>query len=126
MNRDGSYIDSPSWIKNKRATINPKSADYKCLRDATVAALNYEKIRNHSERISNLKPFFDQYNWNRIEFPSHSKDGKKFEQNNNKIALNILYVLYNTEQIRPAYISKYNQERNNQVILLMITDDGEN
>ena len=22
-NRDGSYIDSPDWIKNKKATINP-------------------------------------------------------------------------------------------------------
>ena len=44
----------------------------------------------------------DQYNWKEIEFPSYSKDWKKFEQNNN----NILYVPYNTKQIRPAYISK--------------------
>ena len=61
-----------------------------------------------------------------VGFPSHSKDWKKFEQNNNAIDLNILYVLYNTKQIRPAYISKYNHERDNQVILLMITDDAEN
>ena len=41
------------------------------------------------------------------------------------IALNILYVLYNTEKIiRDAYKSKYDKERENQVILLMITDDG--
>ena len=25
-----SYIDSPDWIKKKKATINPKSADGKC------------------------------------------------------------------------------------------------
>ena len=24
LNNDGSYIDSPDWIKNKKATINPK------------------------------------------------------------------------------------------------------
>ena len=24
LNRGGSYIDSPEWLKNKRATINPK------------------------------------------------------------------------------------------------------
>ena len=24
LNRDGSYIDSPGWIKNKKETINPK------------------------------------------------------------------------------------------------------
>ena len=47
-------------------------------------------------------PFIGQYNWKDIEFPSHPKDWKKFEQNNNTIALNILYIPYNTEQIRPA------------------------
>ena len=39
--------------------------------------------------------------------------------------MNILFVPHNKEQIRPAYISKYNHKRKNQVILLMITDDGE-
>ena len=74
LNRGGSYIDSPNWIKNKRATINPKSKDNKCLRDSVIAALNHEKIKNHPERIPNLIPFTDQYNWKGIEFPSHSKD----------------------------------------------------
>ena len=82
LNRSGSYIDSPTWIKNKKATINPKSIDDKCLKDAIVAALNHKKIRNHPERISNLEPFFDQNNWKEIEFPAHLKDWKKFEQNN--------------------------------------------
>ena len=51
---------------------------------------------------------------------------EKFEQNNKTIALNILFVLYNTKQIRQLYISKYNNERDNQVILLMITNDDKN
>ena len=25
--RGGSYIDSPEWLKNKKATINPKNSD---------------------------------------------------------------------------------------------------
>ena len=29
MNRGGSYIDSPSWIKNKKSTINPQNKDNK-------------------------------------------------------------------------------------------------
>ena len=77
--------------------------------------------------MSKVKPFINNYNWKDREFPSQSKDWKKFEQNNKTITLNILFVPYNTKQIRPAYISKYNHERNNQVILLMITnDEGEN
>ena len=45
-----------------------------------------------------------------------------FESNNNSVALNILYVTYNTEEIRLAYKSKYDLKRENQVIYLMITD----
>ena len=69
-----------------------------------------------------VKPFIDQYNWKEIDFPSHSKDWKRFEQNNKKIALNILFVPHNTEKIRLACESKHNFKRENQVILLMITD----
>ena len=61
-----------------------------------------------------------------MEFPSHSKDWRKFEYNNKAIALNILYVPYNKEQIRHAYISKHNNERVTQVNLLMITDGTSN
>ena len=57
-----------------------------------------------------------------MNFPSHRKDWKKFEVNNQSIALNILYVPHNTKEIRHAYKSKYNLTRENQVILLMITD----
>ena len=112
--------------KTQRSNNKSKSKDNECFKHPITAALNHEKIRNHPEKICNLKPFIDQYKWNGIEFPSHSKDRKKFEQNNKTITLNILRVPYNTEQIRPAYISKYNHERDNQVILLMITDDDEN
>ena len=29
LNRGGSYIDSPHWLKSKKATINPKNNDEK-------------------------------------------------------------------------------------------------
>ena len=58
------------------------------------------------------------------DFPSHREDCKKFESNNKSIVLNILYVLHNTKKIRHAYKSKYNLNRENQVILLVITDGG--
>ena len=92
MNRGGSHIDFPSCIKNQKAIINTKSKDNKCFRNAITAALNYKDNNNHPERISNLKRFFDQYNWKDIEFPSQWKDWKKFEQNNKTTALNILFV----------------------------------
>ena len=45
-----------------------------------------------------------------------------FESNDKFIALNILYVSYNTKEIRLAYKSKYNLNRKSQVILSMIAD----
>ena len=35
----------------------------------------------------------------RNEFPSHKKDWKRFQSNNKSIAVNVLYVPYNTEDI---------------------------
>ena len=117
-----SYIDSPKWLKNKKAAINPKNNDDKCFQYALTVALDYEKVKKDSQRISKFKPFTDQYNWKEIDFPSHSKDWKKFESNNKSIALNILYVPHNIEKIKHAYKSKYNLSRENQVILLMNID----
>ena len=125
LNKGGSYIDSPDWIK-KKGTISPQNKDNECFKYAIAVALNHERIKKDPQRIPKIKPFINKYNWKDIEFPSHSKDWKKFEQNNKTIALNILFLPYNTKQIRPAYISKYNNERDNQVILLMITNDDEN
>ena len=111
-------------MKNKISTINPNSNDYKCFQYAVTLALNLDKINDHPERISNIKPFIEQYNWKNIDFPSTSKDWKNFELNN-EIALNILYVPHNTKKIEVAYKSKYNLTREKQLILLMISN-GEN
>ena len=63
ISRSGSYIDSPKWLKNKKSTMNPKNNDYKCFQYAVTLALNLDKINNHPERISKVKPFIEQYNW---------------------------------------------------------------
>ena len=97
IGRGGSYIDSPKWLKNKKSTINPKNNHYKCFQYAVTLALNLDKITKNSQRISKIKPFIEEYNWKDIDFPSTSKDWKKFELNN-EIALNILYVPHNTKK----------------------------
>ena len=121
LNRGGSYIDSPKWLKDKKSTINPKNNDNKCFQYAVTLALNLDNIDNHPERISKIKPFIDQYNWKDIDFPATSKDWRKLELKN-EIALNILYVPHNTRKIQVAYKSKQNLTCDKQVILLMITD----
>ena len=77
LNRGGSYIESAKWIKDKKSTINPKNNDYKCFQYALTVALNHDKINKNPQRVSKIKPFIDQCNWNDIDFPSTSKDWKK-------------------------------------------------
>ena len=36
INRGGSYIDSPQWLKNKKSTINPINNHYKCFQYAVT------------------------------------------------------------------------------------------
>ena len=63
-------------------------------------------IKSHPERISNLKPFINKYDQKGRDFPLHLKDWREFKLDNKTIALNILFVLYNTEKIRRAYPHK--------------------
>ena len=63
-------MDSHEWLKNKKATINPKNNDDNCFQYALTVALNHQNIGKNLQRISKIKPFTDQYNWNKIDFPS--------------------------------------------------------
>ena len=97
INRGGSYIDSPKWLKDKKSTINPKNNDDKFFQYPVTLALNLDKIKKDPQRVSKIKLYIEKYNWEDIDFPSTSKDWKKFECNN-EVTLNILYVPYNTKQ----------------------------
>ena len=112
-----SCIDSPDWIKKKKATINPKNTDNKCFQ---YAATVYEEIESHPERISSIKPFTNKYNWEGINYPSKIDDWKTFENNNQTFN----QTLYTTEkEICPDYISKINSNYEKQIILLMIPNE---
>ena len=59
------------------------------------------------------------------DISSHQRYWENFEQENNSRAINVLFVSYNSEEIKLAYKSSYNK-RKNQVILLMINDEANN
>ena len=67
--RGGSYIDSPEWLKNKRATINPKNNDDSCFQYALkvirkeyrklnlllVSIIGKKYIIHHIQRLENVR-----------------------------------------------------------------------
>ena len=63
-----------------------------------TVALNYQNIKKDRLRIWKIQPFINQYNWKEIDVPSEQKYWQKFELNNESIALNIVFVPYNTEK----------------------------
>ena len=74
LNRGGSYINSPEWLKNKKATINPRNNDDKFFQYAITVALCYNCV------------FIDQYNWKEI-FHQIEKTGKSLNQIINQLLL---------------------------------------
>ena len=107
LNRGGSYIptNTVSWLSDKKATVNPQNKkDDRCFKYALTVALNYEKIKNNSERISKINPFIDQYNWKEIDFPSKGKDWKKFDQIKNQLLLIFCMYLITLKNMSCVYL----------------------
>ena len=106
LRRGGSYIKSPEWLANKRATINPKNEnDDECLRWSTISALNYNEIMK--KEFENI---FKKIKHEDKDFSSHKRDWENFEQNNESIALNVLFSSKDSEEITLSYKSEYNLE----------------
>ena len=81
--------------KKKKATINPKIEKVnKCFQWSIIAGLNYNIIKE--KEMKKLLKF------RRVDtdFSSHERYWENFEQENNLIALNVLFVSYNSEEIK--------------------------
>ena len=82
-----SEINSLGWlIGKKEAIINNNSSFQNVLGDA----LNYQNIKTDPEKMSQLKPYINKYNWEGINFPAEPKDSKKSK----KIILRQLHLMY--------------------------------
>ena len=120
IRRGESYVVSPDWIASKKVTINPKKEkDNECFKWSIIPGLNYNKINEkYLKKIEKLERVD-------IDLSSHQRDWEKFEQENNSMALNVLFATYNNEDLKIAYKSSYNK-RKNQAILVMINDEANN
>ena len=75
QNHGRSYIDSPDWLKNKKATINPiNKKDNKCFQYTVIVTLNHEEIKKDLQGITKIKLFLNKHNWEGKHFPSEKND----------------------------------------------------
>ena len=121
--KGSSYIKLPPELKNKKAIVNIQNEDNKCLLWSVLRGLNPKD--NHPERIDDLKSKENTLNMEGIEYPVNTKgDIKRFEKQNPDISISILGYSKD-ERIYPLRISKKENKRKHNIVLLLIKD-GDN
>ena len=86
-------MEWPKMAQGKKMCSKPKNNDNKCFQYAASLALNFNNIDRNPQRISKIKPFINTYKWNELIYLQLKKIGINLKL----IALNILYVPYNTK-----------------------------
>ena len=113
-----SYILLPDWLTKKKAIINPRNSDMKCFKWAVIAAMKWEEIGRDCQRVSKLRRYENEYDWDGIEFPVSFRDIKRFESRN-EITINILAV-----EDKKIYICRKGKGYTRSANLMLITDDN--
>ena len=79
LNRSGSNTFS-RLEKNTKATMILKNKDDKCFQCTVKVELNHENIKNLLEKISKIKLFINQSNWEKKIFMQDPRTGKGLTQ----------------------------------------------
>ena len=119
MTRGSSYIPLPEWLAKKGTIINPKNSDMECFKWAVIAATKWREIGDHPKRISKLRRYEDDFDWDGIKFPPSTGDIKKFESRN-EITINILALEH-----KKVYICRKGKEYDRVANLMLITGRNE-
>ena len=99
LRRGGSCVKSVESLANKKATINPKNKnDDERLRWSAISALYYNEIMKKE-----FEDIFKKIKHEDKDFSSHQRDWENLEQNNDSIALNVLFSSQNSEEITLVY-----------------------
>ena len=119
LTRGSSYIPLPDCLAKKDAIINPNNSDMECFKWAVIAAMKWRDIDNHPERISKLRRYEGDFDWDGIKFPASTRDIKRFESRN-EIAINILAF-----EDKKVYICGKGKEYDRVANLMLITDHNQ-
>ena len=116
LTRGSSYIPLPDWLAKKKAIIHPKNSDLECFKWAVIAAMRWEETGRDHQRISKLRRYEDDFDWDGIKFQASIRDIKRFESRN-EITINILAL-----EDKKVYISGKGKEYDRVANLMLITD----
>lgn len=118
----GSYIESPKWIQNKKAVINVRNEDDRCLEWALLSALY--PVDKKADRCSLYRQHVGILNFEGIDFPVRVEDLRVFERQNPAVRPINAYMLVKAEErgIRRCYASQ--KTGPDPINLLILSKDG--
>ena len=124
--RAGRYSDLPNFINLKKACVNIKNEDNKCLKYCIQSTV-YDKINKyHPEAMFHYKSLNnDIINWCGINFPAGNRDIDRLEESNNgSISINVYEPgdLLNEEKVTKRKTTKV-QNAKYHIDLLKIFDE---
>ena len=118
----GSYIELPTYLKNKKAIINMKNQDNECFKWCVLRALN--PVVKNKERVDrDLISKQDTLNMKGIKYPVSLRDIDRFEKLNPNISITVLGY-DEKEKVYPLRVSEYTGCEHD--IILMLIKDEEN
>ena len=114
------YISLPNFIQNKNAVINIKNEDDKCFLWSVLRYLR--PVQKNGERLSDLKKYENDLNFNQINFNVKVKDITKFENQNPDLpGINV----FSANENNKTYPLRINQKDCQKSIDLFLYSDGE-
>ena len=124
--RAGSYIKLPKWIADKKACINIKNEDNKCLKYAIQCGVLDIKDLDHPDRMYHYAKLKDNIiNWQHMKYPGGSREIDSLEENNPGIlSINVFEEMeFNGEKGIVIYRRTRVRNAKHHVNLLKIVDD---
>jgi hypothetical protein len=117
-----SYIKTPKWISDKKATTNIKNEDQKCFKYCMLYHKYKKEIKWNPERLYHYKKWENskEFNFDGIKFPVEVNDLKKFCKQND-ISLN-LYIT-SEKEIIPHLTCAKDERKPDHVNLLLLKDE---
>ena len=122
--KGSSYIPLPKALSDKKAIINVKNKDNKCLFHAINSALN--PTSDHSDRLSNYPDYSSYLKTDGVDFPTQISQISRVEKQND-LAINVYGATVSPKlkkiNIFPYRISEQPKERQRINLLLLSEDD---
>ena len=118
--KGSSYIELPKYLKDKKAIINVKNEDNKCLKWALLSALH--PVGSNPHRVFKYKQYENELNFAGVGFPVTLKDIPKVEKQNN-LTINV-FGYSQQAGIHPLYLTNDLDHEPINLLLLTEVKDG--